>query len=254
VRTVDFGDRVKIPAKKPVRTGYKFLGWARSSVAKSAGYKAGDRFTVRKKVTFYAVWKLKKGYKQIAFNSTGGAKVYAKAVKKGKSAGKLPTPERYMYRFKGWYTKKEGGRKYSASSKVGKNVRLYARWEASEEAKIVELVNKERKKVGLNPLKADKELTRAARVRAEEIHVRWGHTRPDGTPCNTASRWMAGENILWVGGIYIPPSDAMDIWMNSPSHKESILRPHFKTIGVALNYKNGATAWVQCFGDGLPFP
>jgi uncharacterized repeat protein (TIGR02543 family) len=47
-----------------------------------------------------------------------------------KKYGKLPTPKRSGYKFKGWYTKKSGGKKVTAKSKVAilKTTTLYARW------------------------------------------------------------------------------------------------------------------------------
>jgi uncharacterized repeat protein (TIGR02543 family) len=45
-------------------------------------------------------------------------------------AGKLPKPKRTGYIFKGWYTKKTGGKKVSASTlyRITKNLTLYAHW------------------------------------------------------------------------------------------------------------------------------
>lgn len=53
-------------------------------------------------------------------------------VTNGKKYGKLVSPVRKGYLFKGWYTKKSGGKKVAASSKVsiakGKTATLYAQW------------------------------------------------------------------------------------------------------------------------------
>ncbi len=45
-----------IPETIPTRTGYKFLGWARASDAKTAEYTAGDSYTGNASVTLFAVW------------------------------------------------------------------------------------------------------------------------------------------------------------------------------------------------------
>lgn len=69
--------------------------------------------------------------------------------------------------------------------------------------KVVELVNKERKSAGLNPVTLNTDATTAAQVRAEESSVSFSHTRPDGTSFATAlkdagvSYRSCGENIAW---------------------------------------------------------
>ncbi|MBO7688113.1 MAG: InlB B-repeat-containing protein, partial [Kiritimatiellae bacterium] len=49
-------------------------------------------------------------------------------VPKGKPVGVLPQPARDGYSFTGWYTKKSGGAKVTASTKFTKATTLYARW------------------------------------------------------------------------------------------------------------------------------
>ncbi len=49
-------------------------------------------------------------------------------VPKGKPVGVLPQPKRDGYSFTGWYTKKAGGAKVTASTKFTKATTLYARW------------------------------------------------------------------------------------------------------------------------------
>jgi uncharacterized repeat protein (TIGR02543 family) len=69
---------------------------------------------------------------KVKFNANGGklSKAKSKAVTKGKKYGKLPKPTRKGYNFKGWYTKKNGGKRVTANTVVGltKNTTLYARW------------------------------------------------------------------------------------------------------------------------------
>lgn len=68
----------------------------------------------------------------VTFNAAGG-KVGAKAsvkkkVVKGKKVGKLPIAKRTAYSFKGWFSKRSGGRKIAASTKIGAKSTFYARW------------------------------------------------------------------------------------------------------------------------------
>lgn len=45
-----------------------------------------------------------------------------------KKRGYAPTIRRNGYTFTGWYTKKKGGKKYSASTIIKKKLKLYPRW------------------------------------------------------------------------------------------------------------------------------
>ncbi|MCL2156929.1 MAG: InlB B-repeat-containing protein [Methanobrevibacter sp.] len=92
-----------------------------------------------KKVTTY----------KVTFNANGGkvgTKIkVAKNINKGAKIKKFPaTPKRKSYTFKGWYTKKSGGKKVSVNTKPTKSVTLYAHWKKgssrtlnSEEKKLV---------------------------------------------------------------------------------------------------------------------
>lgn len=76
-----------------------------------------------KKVTTY----------KITWNSNGGKigtkKTKVTSVKKGSKIGKLAaTPKRSGFVFKGWYTKKNGGKKISKNTKPTKSVTYFAHW------------------------------------------------------------------------------------------------------------------------------
>jgi uncharacterized repeat protein (TIGR02543 family) len=113
----------------PKRAGYKFDGWY---TAKSGGKKitSATKATITKAQTLYAHWTVKKY--TVKYNVSGGKKLSAKSksVTYGKKYGKLPTPKRAGYKFMGWYTKKSGGTKITAKSKVKitKTQTLYAHW------------------------------------------------------------------------------------------------------------------------------
>lgn len=66
----------------------------------------------------------------VELDANGGMLVDAawKPVKKGGAVGVLPVPTRTGYVFKGWYTKKSGGTKITAKTKVTKDVTWYAQW------------------------------------------------------------------------------------------------------------------------------
>jgi uncharacterized repeat protein (TIGR02543 family) len=113
----------------PKRTGYNFKGWY---TKKSGGAKVSVNTIINSNKTFYAQWETK-SYKATFNANKGKISGKAKLIKKTKYSsklGKLKTPKRPGYKFKGWYTKKSGGKKIKASTKMpAKNVTYYARWE-----------------------------------------------------------------------------------------------------------------------------
>lgn len=117
--------------------------------------------------------------------------------------------------------------------------------------RIVELVNEERAKAGLNPLTLQENVTEAAQVRAVECETLFSHTRPNGTSFSTALKEAgvsyrgAGENIAWGQKT---PEQVMEGWMNSSGHRANILNEKYTTIGVGY-YQNaaGVNYWSQLF-------
>jgi uncharacterized repeat protein (TIGR02543 family) len=91
----------------------KTIGAAIGSMTDSASVFAGDK---KVRIKFHA--------------NKGKINKKSKKVTVGKAYGKLPTPERAGYYFKGWYTKKSGGKKITKSSivKYTKTKTLYAHW------------------------------------------------------------------------------------------------------------------------------
>lgn len=112
-------------------------------------------------------------------------------------------------------------------------------------AQVVSMVNAERAKHGLSALKTDANLSAAACIRAQEIAVKFSHTRPDGSSCFTVSNKAGGENI--ANG-YTSAASVMEGWMNSEGHRANILNSSFRTIGVCCAKVNGKYQWVQLFG------
>ena len=114
--------------------------------------------------------------------------------------------------------------------------------------KVVELVNKERAKVGLSALKLDTKASKAAQVRAREVNSVFSHTRPDGRSCFTAlqeagvSYRSAGENIAKGQKT---PEEVVNAWMNSAGHRANILGKQFTAIGVG--YSANGNGWAQFF-------
>lgn len=118
-------------------------------------------------------------------------------------------------------------------------------WMDAYAMQVVQEVNMERRKRGLNELTIDAELTRAARVRALEITEKCSHTRPDGRRWNTVSPSAKGENIARGQKT---ADKVMAAWMSSDGHMRNILREGYATIGVACVKEGNIYHWVQLFG------
>ncbi|MDE7367873.1 MAG: DUF4214 domain-containing protein, partial [Lachnospiraceae bacterium] len=112
---------------------------------------------------------------------------------------------------------------------------------------VLTLVNQQRQAAGLHPLSMDQELLNAAMLRAAENCLYFGHERPDGTSCFTASAKMSGENVAAGSGT---ASAVMDNWMNSSGHRANILGSSYNSIGIGCFIQNGVPYWVQVFGTG----
>lgn len=159
------------------------------------------------------------------------------------------TPDGYYVDGNGVYrpgvgTAQSGGQENSQSS--GQNSAQLS--EAQFEDQVIELVNQERAKQGISPVKKDAGLTNTADVRAAELEVLFSHDRPDGSDCFTAyprGFGYKGENI--AAG-QRNPEEVMDSWMHSSGHRANILNPNYDSIGVGYSNLNGRANWVQNFG------
>lgn len=124
----------------------------------------------------------------------------------------------------------------------------------SEEAsEVIRLVNVERSKNGLAPLKANAELSKVATVKAQDMIDKnyFSHTSPTyGSPFDMMKKFginytAAGENIAYGQKT---PAEVMNGWMNSSGHRANILNSNFIEIGVGVaKDKNGTPYWVQMF-------
>jgi len=94
-------------------------------------------------------------------------------------------------------------------------------------------------------LTMDSDLQEAALTRAVETILYFEHARPNGGKWNSQNARVKGENLGRGSG---SASRLMDLWMDSPGHRENILRGSFNSIGVACVEYDDVYYWVQCFG------
>lgn len=117
---------------------------------------------------------------------------------------------------------------------------------------VLNLVNAERAKYGLQPLvMGDAKLTAAAQQRAEEIATVNSHVRPNGTKWYTVlseygvTDAAAGENAAWGS---VSPEEVVNAWMNSEGHRANILDPEARAMGVGYYYNSSSTwghQWIS---------
>lgn len=126
--------------------------------------------------------------------------------------------------------------------------------------KLVNLTNQKRAESGMTPLKFNDQLSQAAAGKANDMFGKdyWAHTAPDGkTPWDFINGagyvyTVAGENLAKN---FSNSDGVVEAWMNSPSHRENLLRSQYEDVGFAVvNGKlNGeeTTLVVQMFGKKL---
>ena len=106
------------------------------------------------------------------------------------------------------------------------------------EKQMLDLVNQERQKAGLNSLAADPELTEVARRHSADMFARgyFAHDTPEGlTPFDRMRaanvRFLtAGENLALAPTLSVAHTGLM----NSPGHRANILRKEFGRLGIGI--------------------
>lgn len=104
------------------------------------------------------------------------------------------------------------------------------------------LVNVERRRLGLRPLRVDRRLNRAAFDKGGDMIRRryFGH---DQTPTariaatgylNNSRDWLVGENLAWGWGQRSTPAFVVQGWMQSRTHRANLLRRRFREIGLSV--------------------
>lgn len=104
---------------------------------------------------------------------------------------------------------------------------------------VISLTNQKRQAAGLNPLQENQTLSQAALAKGTDMINKdyWAHVAPDGTQpwaffVGQGYKYRyAGENLARD---FSNASSAVDAWMASPSHKENMLSPKYREIGIGV--------------------
>jgi len=118
------------------------------------------------------------------------------------------------------------------------------------EQKVIELTNEKRAEQGLSPLKIDKELSKVAHKKSQDMAQNnyFSHNSPTyGSPFDMMKQFgieyrTAGENIAKGQR---NPQEVVDAWMNSAGHRKNILNENFTHIGVG--FEENSNVWTQQF-------
>jgi len=106
------------------------------------------------------------------------------------------------------------------------------------EVTMLQLINAERVKQHLKPLKADEKMREAAALHAADMFVRgyFSHNSPEGIDPFMRMKKMgikykaAGENLAHAANLTL----AHNGLMRSPGHRDNILSPAFGRVGIAI--------------------
>jgi uncharacterized protein YkwD len=129
------------------------------------------------------------------------------------------------------------------------------------------LLNRKRARHGLERLRVDPRLRKAARWHAADMvsrryfaHVSLAGSKPSDRIraagyMNGVRRWFVGENLVWGAGQFSRPVDRVRALMHSPPHRRNMLSTGFREVGVWVSrrapvhaaYPSGAT-YVLTFG------
>lgn len=124
-------------------------------------------------------------------------------------------------------------------------------------SEVIRLTNEQRQAQGLTPLSQNSVLDSAALAKGNDMLAKgyWAHFAPDGTaPWSFFSKFgykyrYAGENLARD---FSSASTAVSAWMNSKTHKDNILNPNYREIGIGVVEGNlngvDTTIIVQFFG------
>ncbi|WAL60272.1 CAP domain-containing protein [Thermocoleostomius sinensis] len=122
---------------------------------------------------------------------------------------------------------------------------------AEIEAQIRQRINEIRLEQGLTDLQQNDRLAEVARRYSQRMAEQafFSHTSPDGdTPAQRVQSagiryWMVGENLFRSSNIPRPVDAAVEGWMESPGHRENILRAEYRETGIGV-WRHGSDYYI----------
>jgi uncharacterized protein YkwD len=133
----------------------------------------------------------------------------------------------------------------------GAHVAAAAQSEAGAEAAVACEINRERRSRGLATLDRHDELARAGERHAADMVRRsyFSHVSPGGQTLAERlraagyadGRWAAGEVLAWGTRARSTPGAIVDAWMGSPGHRQVLLNPRYRDLGIGFARGNPVT-------------
>ena len=133
----------------------------------------------------------------------------------------------------------------SATSCPNTEVQVSGLTQDQMESSIGCLINEQRTSFGLQPVQPNSDLRAAALSHSNEMVAQgyFEHTSPAGLSfidriqqtgyMRGVRSWVVGENLVWGSEQLSTPDALVTAWMNSPPHRENLLRARFDEIGIA---------------------
>src|SRR5271165_2897872 len=128
--------------------------------------------------------------------------------------------------------------------------------DAAGEKQLVELINQERSREGLQPLAVDERLTQAARKHTELMvkNKELSH-QFDGEPSpqmRSVDENLRSDRLAENVALEMDVAGAHAILMNSPPHRANILSPNYNAVGVGVMRSGDRVYVTEDFAHRLP--
>jgi uncharacterized protein YkwD len=118
------------------------------------------------------------------------------------------------------------------------------------ESQVLARINEVRRKAGLVPLRASATLGAAAVAQSTSMaeHGFFAHESYGGSPfwkrvaakyASRANSWSVGENLVWRSP-ELNARTALDLWLRSPEHRDNLLSPTWREIGLGAVHADSA--------------
>jgi uncharacterized protein YkwD len=115
-------------------------------------------------------------------------------------------------------------------------------------------INQERRQRGLDPLRFDRRLDRAAERHTKHMARtgRYGHSGiGDGTPTERVRRaGFSGYSNEVLAHSYTTAEVVVQAWMGSREHRQMLMKPRMDHVGIAREFdRYGRPMWTAVLGD-----
>lgn len=127
------------------------------------------------------------------------------------------------------------------------------------EQRVIAVINRVRRDIGLAPLRFNPQLAEAAREHSLSMAEQgyFEHSSATGSPFwdrleakyrpGAAHRWSVGENLAW-GSPSLSARQVVALWLRSHAHRRILLNPRWRDIGVGSVHASAAPGVYE----GLP--